>query len=132
MSLAVVASFTKIHEAYFAKNELVLEGIGSFVFDEYIIGAHPFYSNAVGGVKLVVPDEEIEKAKPIVYKYQERQKEYLDSLSQRCPNCNSSNIRQKSIFHIVLSIVCIFVFGIIWVVFYRKSKCNECGHRQAW
>jgi len=132
MSLAVVASFTKIYEAYFAKNQLEIEGIESFVFDEYIIAVHPFYSNAVGGVKVMVYGDEIEKAKLIIDKYQEEQREYLESILHRCPNCDSPNIRRKSTFHIILSILCIFVFGIIWVAFYRKNKCNECGHRQAW
>ena len=132
MGLEILAAFTKIHEAYFAKNQLEMEGIESFVFDEYIIGVNPFYSNAVGGVKLLVHESEFENGSVIIKKYQEEQREYLGSKAHRCPNCNSTNIRQKSTFHIVLSILCIFIFGILWVVFYRKNKCNECGHRQAW
>jgi hypothetical protein len=132
MGLKVLAAFTKIHEAYLAKNQLEMEGIQSFLFDEYIIGVHPFYSNAVGGVKLVVPESEFEKAEVIIKNYLEQQREYLELACHRCPNCNSTNIRRKSVFHIVFNIVFIFIFGILWVIFYRKNKCNECGHRQAW
>ena len=132
MDLRFIASFTKIHEAYLAKIHLDMEGIQSFVFDEYIIGVHPFYSNAVGGVKLTVPKSEYNEARLIIEKHFEEQKEHLESLSHQCPNCHSTDIRQKTIFHIIFSILCIFIFGIFCILFFEKNKCNNCGHRQAW
>ena len=66
MGLVVVASFTKVYEAYFARNRLHIEGIEAFVFDEYIVGVHPYYSNVVGGVKLLVYEEMLGQAKPII------------------------------------------------------------------
>ena len=132
MGLKVIAAFTKIHEAYFAKNQLEMEEIESFIFDEHIIGVHPFYSNAVGGVKLVVHESEFENGNVIVKKFQEKQREYLEAISHRCPNCDSTNIRKKTTFHIILNIIFILIFNFLWVIFYRKNKCRDCGHRQGW
>ena len=132
MSLKVIASFTKVYEAYLARNQLTLEGIHSFVFDEYAIGVHPFYSNALGGVKVVVDDTDFEKAKDIITAYINSQKIYFMDIKTHCPNCHSKNIRKTSNFHIILSMAFIITFGILWVVFYRKYKCFDCGHSQAW
>ena len=132
MGLKVIAAFTKIHEAYFAKNQLEIEEIESFIFDEQIIGVHPFYSNALGGVKLVVHESEIENGNVIVKKFQEEQREYLQEISRRCPKCDSTNIRKKTTFHIILSIIFILIFNFLWLILYRKNKCIDCGHRQAW
>ena len=131
MGLVVVASFIKVHEAYFARNRLYSEGIESFVFDEYIVGVHPYYSNAVGGVKVLVHEEVFEQAKPVIDSYIIEQRDYFISLQKRCPNCNSTNIKHPSNFSIILFILGLFIFGIIVVLVFPKNKCKDCRHRQA-
>ena len=53
-SLVTVKTFTYAHEAAVAKGLLTSEGIFCFLKDELTIQAQPFYSNALGGVKLQV------------------------------------------------------------------------------
>jgi len=131
MGLVVISSFTKVHEAYFARNRLQTEGIESFIFDEYIVGVHPYYSNVVGGVKLLVHEEALGQAKPIIDSYIIEQRDYYISMLKRCPNCNSTNIRQPSIFSIIFFVIGVLIFGILIVLVYPKNKCNDCKHRQA-
>lgn len=53
--LVTVRTFTYAHEAAIAKSLLQSEDIYCFLKDELTIQANPFYSNALGGVKLQVP-----------------------------------------------------------------------------
>lgn len=57
-----VISFTYPHEAHLAKASLESEGIEVRIKDEFTAQVHNFYSNAIGGVKLQVQKEEVEKA----------------------------------------------------------------------
>lgn len=57
-----IQAFTFSHEAYLVKTLLDAEGILSHVKDEHIVQAHPFYSNAVGGVKLQVKESDFQQA----------------------------------------------------------------------
>ncbi len=54
--------FTFPQEAYTAKAYLESEGIEVFLQDEMTTQVFNFYSNAIGGVKMLVPDEQVNKA----------------------------------------------------------------------
>lgn len=58
----LVESFTMPHEAHLARAKLASEGIPSQILDEYTFTMDWFYANAVGGIKLVVPQNYYEKA----------------------------------------------------------------------
>jgi len=57
-----VRTFTYIHELALAQMLLESENIECLTKDELTIQAHPFYSNAIGGVKLQVKQHDFEKA----------------------------------------------------------------------
>lgn len=65
-TLKTIFTSTYPIDLYAIKGRLETEGIHCFIKDENIINVHPFYSNAVGGAKLTVPDEQYEKAKKII------------------------------------------------------------------
>ena len=54
--LKTLISFTYPHEAHMAKGYLESNGIESILKDEMTVSVNNFYSNAVGGVKLLVKD----------------------------------------------------------------------------
>ena len=55
--LSTIAQFREAPEAHLAKGKLAAEGIEAEIYDEHVVGINWLYSNAVGGVKLVVvPD----------------------------------------------------------------------------
>lgn len=66
MSLVVLKKFSHPVEAHLLKSRLESEGIESFVADENIVGLNWFYSNAVGGVRLQVNEQDLEKAQAIL------------------------------------------------------------------
>ena len=56
-------------EAVLVKSLLEANGIDVFMHDENLTRMYPFYSAAVGGIKLAVPDEQVEKAQDVLREY---------------------------------------------------------------
>jgi hypothetical protein len=61
-----VLTFTYPHELAVIRGRLESEGIECFVKDELTVQVNPFYSNAIGGVKLQVKESDLEKAMEIL------------------------------------------------------------------
>lgn len=61
-AFATVISFNYSHEVGVVKSLLESEGIECFVKDEFTVQVNPFYSNAVGGIKLQVKSSQYEEA----------------------------------------------------------------------
>lgn len=62
----IIISFTYPHEAHLAKGRLESEGIEVFIKDELTAQVNNFYSNAIGGVKLLVKDSDYDNAYKIL------------------------------------------------------------------
>lgn len=58
--------FVYPQDAYLAKALLESEGIDVFLQDEMTIQVFNFYSNALGGVKMLVPNNQAEKARELL------------------------------------------------------------------
>ena len=57
-----ILTFTYAHELIVAQGLLESEGIETHAKDEYTASVNPFYSNAIGGVKLQVKSTDAENA----------------------------------------------------------------------
>ena len=64
--LVMVGSFRDVPEAFLAKGTLDSAGIESFLVDQNIVQMDWLYSNAVGGVKLLVHEEDASEAAAIL------------------------------------------------------------------
>lgn len=64
--MVVIAKFDRLIEADLAKARLEAEGICVFLLDAQTISVNPFYSPALGGVKLAVADEDAPRARAIL------------------------------------------------------------------
>ena len=60
--LIVLETYMFPHEAYPLMTKLKDEGIECFLEGENTVNAHPFLSNAIGGVKLIIKECDAEKA----------------------------------------------------------------------
>ena len=100
----------------------------SEILDENIVAVQPLYSTAVGGVKLVVNSSDENEARNILQKYREEQKKYEATIDNQCPACQSENINRNIPGRILFILLCILTFGLLWLLFYTKHKCNDCGH----
>jgi len=61
-----VLTFTYAHEAAIVRGRLEAEGIESTLQDELTAQVYPFYSNAIGGVKLMVRESDLPKTMEIL------------------------------------------------------------------
>ncbi len=65
-NLVEVASFSYPHEAHIAKASLEAAEIPAFIANEHLINMQWLYSNALGGVKLLVPKTLSKQAKELL------------------------------------------------------------------
>lgn len=70
--MQTVARFYKIEEAHLFRMLLESEGIGAFVLDEYVPQNYWLYTFAVGGVRVSVADEDVERAVELYRDYEQR------------------------------------------------------------
>lgn len=132
MELVTVKTYDNLIEAHLMTAKLESEGVQSYLFDAEIVGLNPIYSAAVGGIKVKVNQQDLEKVK-LIYKELE-EKPYTDDNNQvvACPNCESTSIIPgfktfKSVKG-VLAIIASFLF-VLYPPYYKTVyKCRDCAH----
>lgn len=70
--METVATFQKVEDAYLFRAFLESEGIGAHVFDENFSQLCWYYTQAIGGVRVVVPHNDLERASDLFRDYQAR------------------------------------------------------------
>ncbi len=134
MDLVQLATFMYPHEAHLAMGKLDAHGIESSLQDELTIQINNFYSNAIGGVKLHVLAEDLDRAKEVLaLDYSAEQDEDADQIKEtasetnafQCPNCNSWNVgepRLKGPFALLSTLLLGFPFPLVS----KQSLCFDC------
>ncbi|MCF6279512.1 MAG: DUF2007 domain-containing protein [Flavobacteriaceae bacterium] len=114
-----LAVFEYSTEAHLVKSKLDSEGIRTLLFDEKTIDSDPLISQAIGGVKLKVVNEDVEKALKIYNKIRKYKKD-VNGSEIHCKECNSTRIliaptQRKNIFYMLFP-------------FFEKRRhiCNDC------
>lgn len=134
----VILTFVYPHEAHMAKVYLESEGIETQIRDELTAQVNNFYSNAIGGVKLLVKESDLAIGIELLKKggyitdpgFQEAKIEIVSVkkgfVKDVCPFCKSENISIKRVPNILVVII-LFVFRIPFPVFKKSYKCFDCG-----
>jgi hypothetical protein len=125
VQLVTVAAFPDAIAAHLAVARLVAEGIRSSTADEHIISADWFYTGAVGGVKVLVHPEDLDRAREIL---RERRAPVADpDESGRCPRCGSDAVG-LAIFtsRVAFLVLAVLSIPLPWSV---EHGCRDCGHR---
>ncbi|WP_373882562.1 DUF2007 domain-containing protein [Acinetobacter pittii] len=128
MQWIVIKTFSFPYEAQIAKTQLEVFGIPVYIENEHTINMDWFYSNALGGVRLLVLENYVDEAKSFL------EKDFSDELEQKfgeskecCPECGSSDIKvntkgKKSAF------LEFMFFGLPLFFFRNGNRCKRCGH----
>lgn len=69
--METIARFYKGEDAYLFRSFLESEGISAYVFDEYTPQVHWLYTHVIGGIRVVVSEEDAEKAAELYRTYEE-------------------------------------------------------------
>jgi len=125
-----VRKFLNVQEAQLAKSLLESAGIVCFLADENTVRMDWLWSNAIGGVKLLVRQEDAAAAADLL---DQSQAETTDAEGEgeeqpRCPRCGSSDasfrpLKRRAAYASV-------AIGIPVPFKHAAWKCHECGH--AW
>src|SRR4051812_46895504 len=96
MALVAISQYQNLYEALLAKGKIESAGIDCRLADDNLVRMDWFYSNAVGGVKLLVAEGELAEAQAVLNAPmpEEFSKEQVGShyTQPRCPSCGSLNI----------------------------------------
>lgn len=125
--LVTVATYNQIYLADLDKARLQDHDIPCVIQDQNMVGMNLFYSNAVGGIKLQVPDHHVRQAQSILNGYDE--KESGNSIFPECPVCKSEDVLPKRYNSIVL-ILSFVLFGAQTLFSTADSRylCQSCGN----
>ncbi len=88
MNFVPIWSYDNYVPAHLAMGRLQQEGITCWLKDENTVTIDPLLSNAVGGIKLMVAEDQAKEAFALL-----RQLEQDHRHSYRCPHCKSPNIQ---------------------------------------
>lgn len=131
MELVTLQVFNTAIEAHIIKNKLESEDIPCYIFDENIVTLNPLLNFAVGGIRLQVNIEDLEKAKTILAEIDDTPLTDEADETIKCPSCESTELYTdfKSMKDPkgFLAMISAFVFTAFPV--YSKSvyKCKKCN-----
>jgi hypothetical protein len=128
-----VGKFSFPHEAEVARTLLEAEGIECFIENGYTVNANWLWSNAVGGVRVMVKpgDEENAKlllAEPTMADSSETTAEQGNEghYAPKCPRCNSGDVSfRRSLKR--LAALSLLVLGFPITVSRPRYHCNKCN-----
>ncbi|MGN2670314.1 putative signal transducing protein [Aliivibrio fischeri] len=127
--MEVLTRFSFPHEAHIAKASLEAAGIVSVIADEHTVNAQWLYSNAVGGVRLMVNEADFEMALSIIntdFSEAVINSPETEIIKNYCPNCGSEDLvpftkGKKPAF------VVFILLGFPLFFFKHGYKCQGCN-----
>lgn len=130
-TLITIKTFDNSIDAHLLKMKLENEGITCFLFDENIVSVNPLYNIAVGGIKLKIEEENIDKAREIIVRADKAVLTKNNGEIVACPNCKSTDfyLGFKSIKNLrgVLATLLAFLFMVFPFYYKNVFKCKQCG-----
>ncbi len=98
----IIATYTKLEDAQLTVSHLEGSGIEAYLRDGNTVNLHWFYSNAIGGVKVEVAEEDFERAMEVLNLPKE------SGTLLKCPHCQSENVRIREMG--LLSGICLALY----------------------
>lgn len=131
-SLTTIKVFDNSPEMHVYKNSLELEGIECYAFDEEMVTIDPFLTNAIGGIKLKVREQDVLQAQSIITSIDNQPITDENDEVVCCPNCNSTDLISgfrsmkdaKGVLSFIVSIG-LWVYPLYYKYVY---KCKSCDH----
>ncbi|WP_177424378.1 DUF2007 domain-containing protein [Pseudomonas sp. MYb185] len=125
--LVTISRYSFPYEAQLARALLESEGIPAFIADEHTINMQWLYSDALGGVRLQVPEPYVQAAQKVLAEDREQALvEQQDIDIRHCPRCGSANTE----YHQIGRRWAFLVFlGINFPLFPVRDGilCRDCG-----
>ena len=125
MGLVTVRTFYNSFKANIILTKLENEGIACYLKDDVTVIMDPIISNAIGGIKLQVKEEDAEAALALLQQFDE---EYIQSV--KCPRCGKATIGliNKPGATNFLTAILTWAFSSYAVAPEQVYKCESCGY----
>lgn len=122
--MKTIATFSKPEEAHLFRMRLEAAGIPAFVQDEYMVQMDWLYSNAIGGVRVQIADEDV----PAAREFLEADTEQIsqNSVSPTCPACGSDDTIPDPFPH-RFSLFGFFETELPFLTFRNRLRCRSCN-----
>lgn len=124
--LATVGTYSFPAEAHIARTKLEAEGIYAVVQDEYTIGMNWLYSGALGGVKVLVPEPELARARRILGEAEPDAAASSRAPWGRCPKCGEAEIKYQAQGRLG-TLLTYLLLGLPLLFPKRELCCRSCG-----
>lgn len=136
--LITLTRYAYAEEAYILMKKLADEGIESYIGDENLISAHPFLSNAVGGVKVNIKETDLDAALLVLETIKgegelpnidETWNIHYAKTDSFCPKCDLRTVykNKMSFLHKVLAVI-FFPIYLLYAFRSQKYYCAHCGY----
>lgn len=125
MPLQTIARFSKPEEAHLLRTRLEAGGVPALVRDEYTVQMNWFLSNAIGGVRVMVDQDDVPRAEEIL---NDEPGEPLEGDRPHCPSCLSDQTHPDEAPR-RRSFLALLVAGFPLPVSRHRWKCGACGRR---
>ena len=125
MNFVQVRSYDNYISANLVLQRLEEEGIRAWLKDENTVTIDPILSNAIGGIKLMILEEQAQRALELLENFE---KEYKQAV--KCPKCGSNNVHfvtEASNPANWLSAIATWLFGNYAVAVKKIYRCFNCG-----
>jgi DNA-directed RNA polymerase subunit RPC12/RpoP len=87
MNFIIIQVFNNYIDANIIMGRLQEEGISCWLKDEITVTVDPILTNAISGIKLMVPDSQAERAFELLRQYRSEIEAVI-----KCPRCGSANV----------------------------------------
>ncbi len=121
--MPVLSSYTKLEDAHLAVSLLQGNGVEAWLRDEATANLYWLYSNAIGGVKVEVAEQDLDRAREILQL--PKVEDPGDDALLRCPYCDSQDVRLREM-NLVAALALIFL-NLILPGRSRTADCGACG-----
>lgn len=150
--LVCLRVFRDLPQGELARSRLVSEGVAAQLADEYVVGLNWLWSQAVGGVSVLVPEADARDAVTVLAK--DRTEDLLTELGlseheiETCPSCGSVDVAYRSRrvalgawlalglwFHLLAPFLMVIWFGLaFWILSRPRWRCRMCHttFRELW
>lgn len=125
MDFVVIRTFQNYFQAHITLTRLKDAGIQCFLKDEFTVTVDPILSNAIGGIKLVVTNEDEADAIQLLHAFDEEFRK-----NAVCPKCGSKTIElvpKQSTANIATAILT-WIFGSYAISVKNVYRCSTCGY----
>lgn len=122
--MTTLTTVSSLNEAEIFCMKLQSMGIKAFIPDQHTVSVQPFYSYAIGGIRIQVDESELSRARELL-------KNELHQAAKgmfECPGCKSDSVRYERVSKRFAFLTILFVgIPLLWLK--RQFKCEACGHK---